>query len=68
MGIPEQRRAINAMRKRWLKDEARLEKLFRGPVTEDDFTNSGEMLRNIGAAIEYARRFLASRLSSNTDQ
>ena len=61
MGVPEQKRSVNAMLRRWRYDELRLQDLFnRGqPVDGDDFTDGGEMLRNLGTAIAYADRFLA---------
>lgn len=60
MGIPEKRRTIAAMRDRWVLDERRLQKLFGGPVTTEDLTDGGEILRNLGTAIAYANGWLVS--------
>ncbi len=62
MGVPLQRRSVQAMARRWRDDEARLQDLFnRGqPVDTDDLTDPGEMLRNLGSAIAHADAFLAT--------
>lgn len=60
MGIPEKRRAVGSMARRWQKDLVRLHALF-GEYTENDFSDDSEMQRNLGTALAYAQDFLASR-------
>jgi hypothetical protein len=67
MGIPEKRRVVLAMLRRWERDVERLEKLF-GSYDENDFTDGAEMQRNLDTAAGYARGFLATSRAREADK
>lgn len=58
MGMPANRRTVRAMLRRWIDDEARLMDMVGGPVTTEDLTYPGEVLRNLGTAIANAQAYV----------
>lgn len=66
MGNPAKRRSVKAMVRRWRDDEARLIDLFGEIGGEKDYTDSAEMLRNLGSAIAYADGYLSRQPKGRT--
>ena len=60
MDIPEKRRAVIGMARRWQKDLDRLQTLFGVYDPENDFSNEVEIHRNLATAVAYAELFLST--------